>query len=100
MTAPLTDAQIREALTGLPGWTHEDDRLKKTFELGGFKEALSFIVRLGMHAEELNHHPEIFNVYNTVKIALNTHDAGGKVTARDVKLASTIESFNWIKPKP
>lgn len=93
----MTDAQIQEALSGLDGWTHEDDRLKKTFEFGGFKEALSFIVRVGLHAEEQNHHPEIFNVYNTVKLSLNTHDAGGKVTGRDVKLASTIESFNWSR---
>ena len=95
MADALSKAQIEEALSGLDGWTFEDDRLKKTFEFGGFKEALSFIVRLGLHAEEQNHHPEIFNVYNTVKIALNTHDAGGKVTTKDVKLASTIESFNW-----
>jgi 4a-hydroxytetrahydrobiopterin dehydratase len=97
MADPLTDAQIHEALSGLPGWKHENDHLTKTFELGGFKEALSFIVRLGLHAEELNHHPEIFNVYNTVRISLNTHDAGGKVTSRDVKLASTIESFSWVR---
>lgn len=97
MADPLNDAQINEALSGLPGWSHEDDHLVKTFVFGGFKEALSFIVRVGMHAEDANHHPEIFNIYNKVKIALNTHDAGGKVTSRDVKLASTIESFNWSK---
>jgi len=95
MADALSKAQIDEALSGLDGWTFEDDRLKKTFEFGGFKEALSFIVRLGLHAEEQKPHPEIFIVYNTVKIALNTHDAGGKVTTKDVKLASTIESFNW-----
>lgn len=97
MAEPLNQDQIREALSGLPGWSHENDRLTKSFDFGGFKEALSFIVRLGLHAEEQNHHPEIFNVYNTVKISLNTHDAGGKVTSRDVKLASTIESFSWAR---
>lgn len=96
MADALSKAQIDEALSGLDGWVHEDDKLKKTFELGGFKEALSFIVRLGMHAEEQGHHPEIFNVYNTVKIALCTHDAGDKVTSKDVRLASTIDSFSWV----
>jgi len=37
-------------------------------------------------AENINHHPDWFNVYNTVKVKLNTHDAKG-VTLKDVFLA-------------
>jgi 4a-hydroxytetrahydrobiopterin dehydratase len=42
------------------------------------------------------HHPELENVYNTVSIALTTHDAGGQVTEMDVELASKIEEFVWV----
>ena len=93
---PLTDDQISDALAELDGWRHEDDALQKTFQLSDFRAAVSFIVRLSFYAEELNHHPEITNVYNTVDIALTTHDAGNKVTETDVALAKKIEDFAWV----
>jgi 4a-hydroxytetrahydrobiopterin dehydratase len=93
---PLTDEEIAEALDELQGWTHEDDKLKKTFEVKDFRAAVSFIVRLAFFAEELNHHPELHNVYNTIDIALTTHDAGNKVTEMDVRLAEAIEDFSWV----
>jgi 4a-hydroxytetrahydrobiopterin dehydratase len=40
-------------------------------------------------AERRDHHPELSNVYNKVRIALSTHDAGG-VTDLDVSLAGEI----------
>ncbi|RLB47861.1 MAG: 4a-hydroxytetrahydrobiopterin dehydratase [Deltaproteobacteria bacterium] len=95
MATPLTRDDIDSALEALPGWSFEGDKLQREYRFQSFKEALSFIVRIGMHAEEANHHPEIFNVYSTVRLALNTHDAGGKVTAKDVDLAKVIEGVNW-----
>lgn len=93
MSEPLSDEKISKELANLPGWEHEDDKLNKEFSFDNFRDALSFITRIGFEAEEQVHHPEIFNVYNTVKISLSTHDAGGKVTAKDIKLAKTIESL-------
>ena len=98
MSEPLTDAQIEQALAELPGWRYEDGKLRCEHVFGDFKEAMSFIVRLAFHAEQQQHHPEIFNVYNKVRLALNTHDAGGRVTQKDVKLARTIADFAWRKP--
>ena len=95
----LAENKIQEALEHLPGWEHTDQSLVKQFEFGDFKEATSFLMRLAFHAEEQNHHPEIWNVYNKVKITLTTHDAGNQVTAKDTELARTIESFNWIPKK-
>lgn len=93
---PLSDADIEDALEDLDGWTHVDDKIQKTYEFSDFREAISFIVRMSFYAEEMNHHPELENVYNTVSIALTTHDAGGKVTETDLELASTIEDFVWV----
>jgi 4a-hydroxytetrahydrobiopterin dehydratase len=93
---PLSNDAIEAALADLDGWTHEDNKLKKTFELSDFRAAISFIVRMSFYAEEMNHHPELENVYNTVSIALTTHDAGGKVTQMDVDLAEKIEGFSWV----
>jgi len=95
MPEALNADQVNQALRDLPGWSWQDDKLSRTFRFGSFKEALSFIVRVGMHAEEANHHPELFNVYSTVTIALCTHDAGDRVTQKDVDLARCISGFAW-----
>jgi 4a-hydroxytetrahydrobiopterin dehydratase len=96
MSTPLTDAEITLALGGLPGWSREGDALAKAFKFGSFKEALSFMFRVGFEAEAMNHHPEWTNVYNRVSVRLNTHDAGGKVTAKDVELAQRIQTISWV----
>lgn len=99
MPEPLSDQAITAALQDLPGWSHADDCLVKTFKFGSFKEAMGFLVRVGFEAEAINHHPDLHNVYNTVDIKLNTHDANGRVTQKDVDLAERIEAVNWIPKK-
>ena len=96
MSTPLTSAKISIALTKLPGWSRKRDALVKTFTFGSFREAMSFMVRAGFEAEALNHHPEWTNVYNRVVIRLTTHDAGDKVTARDVELAARLQKISWV----
>lgn len=88
---PLTEAEINTALADLPGWASTGLKLVKTYQFKNFRDALTFIVRLGFEAEGLDHHPEIKNVYNKVELGLNTHDAGGRITAWDVELAKLID---------
>lgn len=97
MSTPLPTAEIQTALARLPGWRFERDALVKRFEFGSFREALSFMVRVGFEAEAMNHHPEWTNVYSQVDVRLATHDAGGKVTAKDVALAERFEKVSWVK---
>ena len=94
---PLTDAQIAAVLPELPGWLQSEHKLHKSFQFKTFRDALAFIVRLGLEAEGMDHHPEIHNVYNKVDLSLNTHDAGGRVTALDVELARRIEQLPAAK---
>ncbi len=91
-TPPLNAAEIAEALRSLPGWSESGGALAKTFEFDTFRDALAFMVRVGFEAEAMNHHPDWTNVYNRVSVRLNTHDAGGKVTAKDVALAKKFEA--------
>jgi len=91
MSAALTKEAISEALLRLPGWKLAGESLEKTFVMHDFSEALGFIVRIGVEAERINHHPEINNVWSRVTLRLSTHDAGSKVTQRDVRLAEAIE---------
>lgn len=94
MAEPLSESDIKQALNSLKGWEFGDDKISKEFSFNNFSEALGFIVRIGLEAEKQVHHPELFNVYNTVKISLSTHDAGDKVTQKDLDLAKAIESVS------
>jgi 4a-hydroxytetrahydrobiopterin dehydratase len=96
MSKPLTSDEISRACRELAGWAFENDALTTTFKFGSFREALSFMIRVAFEAEELNHHPDWTNVYNRVVIRLNTHDAGNKVTAKDVELARRIRKISWV----
>ena len=86
----LTAEEIDAALTTLPDWKRQGGAIAAAYAFTSFREALAFILRVGFEAEELNHHPEIANVYNRVSFKLSTHDAGGAITERDIALAARI----------
>lgn len=96
MSSPLPRAEIQTALESLPGWSFERDALAKTLKFASFREAMGFMMRAAFEAEALDHHPEWKNTYNVLEIRLNTHDAGGKVTAKDVELAKRIQKISWV----
>ena len=91
MANPLSRTEITEKLAELKAWSWGDDRLKKSFQFANFREAMSFIIKISYEAEERDHHPEVYSCYNQVALSLSTHDAGGKVTAKDFDLASAID---------
>ena len=96
MNPPLTNEEITQACTRLSSWSVERAALAKTFKFGSFREAMSFMVRVSYEAEALNHHPEWSNVYNRVAVRLSTHDAGNKITAKDVELAMRVQRISWV----
>lgn len=78
------------ALARLPGWSAlagDRDAIQRSFKFADFNVAFGFMARVAIRAEQLDHHPEWFNVYNRVDVTLATHDADG-VTELDVILAS------------
>jgi 4a-hydroxytetrahydrobiopterin dehydratase len=74
------------------GWKKVKGRsaLQKSFLFADFNEAFSFMTRAALVSEQMNHHPEWFNVYNRVDVVLSTHDAGG-ITEKDFKLAKFMD---------
>ena len=88
----LAAEEIDAALTALPDWKRDGGAIAAAYTFASFRDALAFIVRVGFEAEELNHHPEIVNVYNRVSFKLSTHDAGDAVTERDIALAGRISA--------
>ena len=90
----LSESDLQNALDSLPDWDIENDGLKREFKFSNFIEAFAFISKVAIHAEKLNHHPEIYNCYNKVTISgLRTHDANNAITTLDIELAKRISKL-------
>ena len=94
MVEKLVGAARQAALHELHGWVEVEDRdaIRKSYHFGDFSEAWGFMSRMSLLAEKMDHHPELFNVYNRVEIVLSTHDVEG-VSELDVKLAQAIDEI-------
>jgi 4a-hydroxytetrahydrobiopterin dehydratase len=92
MIARLTQPQIDEALSALPDWSlvEEGSAIRRELRFAGFDEAMVFIVALADVARRLDHHADLYNVYDRVTLRLSTHDAGG-LTERDFAFAAGAE---------
>lgn len=89
---PLQDAEIESRLEKFEGWSYNEKAIHTTLEFENFKEAFAAMTRIAFEAEAQQHHPQWYNVYNTLEISLSTHDADG-VTDKDFKLAEKIEDI-------
>ncbi|MCU0415569.1 MAG: 4a-hydroxytetrahydrobiopterin dehydratase [Cytophagaceae bacterium] len=74
-------------------WAEQNNRLIKEFQFIDFKSAFDFMTKVAAISEAMNHHPYWSNAYNKVRIELNTHDVGGKVTDKDKTLAAAIDQL-------
>ncbi|MCP2671275.1 4a-hydroxytetrahydrobiopterin dehydratase [Maricaulaceae bacterium EIL42A08] len=79
--------------SAVAGWGVADgerEAVRKVYKFADFKSAFAFMTQVAMKAEQMDHHPEWFNVYNTVDVTLTTHDAGG-VTTLDREMAEFMD---------
>jgi 4a-hydroxytetrahydrobiopterin dehydratase len=96
-TQALTPAQVERELGGLNAkaaevWVIEAGKLHREFQFTDFVAAFGFMTEAALVAEKLNHHPEWFNVYRTVRVDLTTHDADG-ISVRDFELAAAMNAI-------
>ncbi|CAH1759693.1 12625_t:CDS:2 [Entrophospora sp. SA101] len=102
MVVKLNEAERETSLKPLVethSWEILQDRdaIKKTFKFKDFNEAFGFMSRIALKAEKMNHHPEWFNVYNTVEITLTTHDCQG-LSKNDIDFAKfKDDAMGWIQ---
>ncbi|MCA1776220.1 MAG: 4a-hydroxytetrahydrobiopterin dehydratase [Loktanella sp.] len=96
MTDKLTDADRTELIEPLlaNGWAmvKDQDAITREYTFANFVEAFGFMSRAAIWAEKLNHHPEWFNVYKTVRVTLTTHDVDG-LSELDAKLAQKMDKL-------
>jgi 4a-hydroxytetrahydrobiopterin dehydratase len=88
---PLTHDELRQVLAELPGWQGNQNGLTRSYKFPTFAAAIEFMRDCVADIDTQDHHPEWTNVYNRVLVKLATHDAGNRVTIKDVRLAELLE---------
>ena len=94
MSDKLSRQERQASLDTVPDWNEvgERDAITRKFSVNDFNSAFGFMTRAALKAEQMDHHPEWFNVYNRVEVTLATHDAGG-VTSKDIELALFMDEL-------
>ncbi|WP_329454724.1 4a-hydroxytetrahydrobiopterin dehydratase [Streptomyces sp. NBC_01497] len=88
----LAPDAVRDRLRDLPGWSLTDGGITRTYKLTSHFAATAMVVHIAQLQEELGHHSQLTLGYNTVSLTVNTHDAGGAVTGKDIELARRVEA--------
>ena len=83
--------ELKEALSGLTGWSVVQGKLHKEYKFADFIHAFGFMATAALAIEKMEHHPEWLNVYNRVTVDLTTHDAKG-ITSKDINLAKLLDA--------
>lgn len=82
----LSNEEIENLLTLQKDWKLDSKEgipiLKFEKEFHNFTEAFSFITKVALVSESINHHAEIWNVYNKLQLQLFTHETNS-LTTRD-----------------
>jgi 4a-hydroxytetrahydrobiopterin dehydratase len=91
---PLKGQEISDLHRQLPDsadWTVVGEHhLTRSFTFSNFKQALDFVNRVGMLADEQGHHPDILLKWGKVEITLWTHKIDG-LTESDFIMAAKID---------
>lgn len=85
----MTLPDIETELKNLDGWELKNEKLHRQLKFKNFVQAWGFMTQVAILAEQMDHHPEWFNVYSRVTIDLTTHEAGG-ISERDFDLSKKI----------
>ncbi len=90
----FTQEQITEYMPKVQGWSVvENKKIEKDFTFKNFKEALKFVNKVGIVAEEEQHHPNMFiHGWNKVKVSLTTFALKG-LSQNDFIMAAKINSI-------
>ena len=93
MAELISKDELNQKINNLSkNWVIEDVFLKGSFVFKNFDDAFSFMKKIAIKCEDMNHHPKWTNVYNKIDVELYTHDSGG-ITEKDFELSSYMDSI-------
>jgi 4a-hydroxytetrahydrobiopterin dehydratase len=89
---PLTREEAQSLHGQAPDWTLQDDarRVERAFRFRNFREALTFVQRVGELAEAEGHHPDISFGWGYATVSLRTKKIKG-LHENDFIIAAKID---------
>lgn len=77
-------------------WKENDNKLVKTFEFESYIQLKAWLEKAIAISEDMNHHFESIHLpkSNNLRIFLQTHSAGNRITEKDYKLATALDNVN------
>lgn len=89
---PLTAQEVERLHEQVPNWEVCDDarRIRRAFRFGNFRQALSFVQKMGELAETESHHPDISFGWGYATVALQTKKIKG-LHENDFIMAAKID---------
>lgn len=90
--APLKPQEIDALLRQLPGWSHADGMIAKTYAFKNYYEAVAFVNATAWISHREDHHPDITLGYNQCRVAYITHAIGG-LSQNDFICAAKIDAL-------
>jgi len=85
----LSAPQLEQSLTELPGWQVVNHALECVVDCPTYPVALALVQAIGIHAEAVNHHPDIHLHYKRLTIRYHTHTPKG-ITEKDIEGAQAV----------
>ena len=72
------------------GWSASEGSISRHYRTTGWSATLMLVNAIGFLAEAADHHPDLMVSWDSVRVTLSTHSAGG-VTDKDLALAALID---------
>lgn len=92
MAEALTESEIQQRLTALPGWRLAGGAIEKSYDFPDYHHAMAFVNATAWISHRRDHHPDLAVGYNKVTVRYVTHSAGG-VTEKDLTCAAQVEAL-------
>jgi len=91
----FSQKDVEKGLKKLSEWVpnKKHTAITKTYAFPNFIAALAFLAKVTVHAEVMDHHPEVELKYGELTIKLSTDSVKG-LTKSDFELASRIDGLS------
>ncbi|MFB3896738.1 MAG: 4a-hydroxytetrahydrobiopterin dehydratase [bacterium] len=91
-TLPISIEEAKALNSEIPGWVLAEKSISREFKLPDFNQAMQFVNKVAVLANQENHHPDIHISYNQIRLELATHKIGG-LSLNDFILAAKIDGL-------
>lgn len=90
--AALVDAELRDLLARVPGWTPVDGAIEKRFSFPDYHRTMAFVNAVAWIAHAEDHHPDLAVGYDRCTVRYSTHSVRG-LSLNDFICAAKVDAL-------